>query len=918
MTAPPVDLTNCDREPIHQPGAVQPHGILLACRPHDLAITHVSENIERACGISPRDLAGTSVADLFPAESRASYVEILTREVADTQPHYLFTVRLAASTAAYDAIAHRNGEHLFLELEPSEVNRDHTAPELYRMVQHAIARMQRAGSVEELCRICAEQVARINGFDRVMTYRFDPEWNGQVVAEEKRADLEPFLGLHYPASDIPQQARRLYTKNWLRFITNRDYAPSRIVPESSAPDAAPLDLSFSVLRSVSPIHLEYLRNMGVSATMSVSLVRDDRLWGLIACHHYSPRFVPYDVRTACELLGQFMSLSLAAAEDRERSDYRESAARMIGAMTANVSAAEDVALGLTEQQPDLLKFLPSDGAAVIVGDRVTRIGQTPNERDILAIARWIAERQTGNLFATDHLTADFGTAILTGAAGGVLAITLSSGRGHQILWFRAEQVRHVDWAGDPRKTMSKGDGEDVRLSPRGSFALWKETVHGRSEPWKIEELEAAERLREALVSELIRRTEILAAANNDLRLAGEEREKALETERRARLESERVSRMKDDFVATLSHELRTPLSAILGWAQVLTRTGDLSPDVTGGLEVIERNARSQAQMIEDLLDMSRVISGNLRLDVQDTHLPSIVKSAVETVSLTAQAKEVRLETVIDPLHGVRTTGDPHRLQQVVWNLLSNAVKFTPRGGKVQVFLERVSSHVELTVADTGKGIDPAFLPYVFDRFRQEESSRSRKFGGLGLGLSIVRSLVELHGGSVRAFSRGENYGSMFVVSLPVRAVKADPEPGTPPAADAEEENCLNLRGLRILEVDDEPDARELVRAILRECQCSVHLCSSAREALDALETESFDLIISDIGMPERDGFEFMRAWREREVELGRVKTPAVAMTAYARGEDRRRALLAGFQSHLPKPIDREELLAIIASLTGRM
>lgn len=916
-----TDLTNCDREPIHQPGAIQPHGALLVCNAGDLLITHASENIERLCGVRVADLIGQSISSIFPASQASGREMILRQDVRDAKPVYMFSVRVKGVSRSFDGIAHRNGDSIFLELEPGDTEREHSAPELYRLVQRAISRFQQANSVLEICQSCVRHIRRITGFDRVMAYRFDDDWNGQVIAEEKREDLEPFLGLHYPASDIPQQARALYTKNWLRFIADRDYVPVAIVPEVHAATAKPLDMSHSVLRSVSPIHLEYLRNMGVGASMSVSLMRDGKLWGLIACHHYSPRFVPYDVRTASEMLGHWMSMSLIAAEDRERREFREAARGKIAAIVANVQQTQDIPTSLIEQDPNLLNLLPADGAAILAGNVIRRIGQTPGEEDIRKIADWVGEKSTGELLQTDNLQNSYGTAILGGVASGVLGFSLPSAPRQQLLWFRAEQIRHVDWAGDPEKTVSKGDGE-VRLSPRGSFALWKETVRGRSAPWLTEEREAAEHLRDALLAELVRRTELLASANSDLRLAGEEREKALDSERMARLESERLNRMKDEFVATLSHELRTPLNAILGWAQLLKRELGLKSHVAEGLEVIERNARAQAKIVEDLLDVSRIISGKVRLDLQETHLPSIVEAAISTIALAAESKGVRIEKIIDSLRSVETTGDPQRLQQIVWNLLSNAVKFTPRGGKVQVILERVASHVELTISDSGQGISPEFLPYVFDRFRQADAAANRLHGGLGLGLSIVRNLVELHGGTVRAFSRGVNQGAMFTVSLPVRAilqVEADGETHEPDSQphplDCE---SFHLDGVRVLALDDEQDSRELICRFLEECGCIVSTAANVEDALDQLERETPDVIISDIGLPGRDGYDFVRAWRKREHERQQAKIPAVALTAYARAEDRRRALVAGFQAHVAKPVDQGELLAIIASLTGRV
>ncbi len=404
-----------------------------------------------------------------------------------------------------------------------------------------------------------------------------------------------------------------------------------------------------------------------------------------------------------------------------------------------------------------------------------------------------------------------------------------------------------------------------------------------------------------------------------VRRASAEQDKLLESERAARNESERASRIKDEFLATLSHELRTPLNAILGWAQVLRMSEPAAPEVLrDGIDTIERNARSQAQIIDDLLDMSRIISGKIRLDVQQLDLGSVIRDAVATVQPAADAKEIRLHTLLDPLAGP-IAGDPNRLRQVLWNLLSNAVKFTPRGGRVQVLLERVNSHLEVSVIDSGEGIDPAFLPHVFDRFRQADATTTRRHGGLGLGLAIVKQLVELHGGGIRAKSPGKGQGATFVVSLPLTIVHPEPEPSGerrhPQAGESAEMPDLRseLAGLTILVVDDESDARNLLRRLLEDCQVTVLSAANAAEALELVERRRPGLLVSDVGMPGEDGYELLRRVRSLPAEKG-GGTPAVALTAYARPEDRVTAILAGFQHHLTKPVQAAELIAILASL----
>jgi PAS domain S-box-containing protein len=395
-----------------------------------------------------------------------------------------------------------------------------------------------------------------------------------------------------------------------------------------------------------------------------------------------------------------------------------------------------------------------------------------------------------------------------------------------------------------------------------------------------------------------------------------ERELFLESERAARNQAERLGHLKDEFLATLSHELRTPLNAIQGWA-TLMREGRVKPeDYARGLEAIERNARVQVQIVNDLLDMSRIISGKIHLEVQPLYLHEIVNNAIEAVRQSAAGKEIRLQSLLDSRIGL-VRGDPNRLQQVLWNLLSNAIKFTPKGGRVQVVLERVNSHAEICIEDTGIGIRPDFLPHVFDRFRQADPSTTRHYGGLGLGLSIVKNLVELHGGTVRVTSPGERQGSTFVVCLPISHVRAEPESIGNPAGSAADSlgpaELPRLDGARVLVVDDENDGRALTMRILEDRGAQVVCASNAREALEALTREHFDLLLSDIGMPDMDGFALIRKVREFDKSRG-GPIPAIAITAYARAEDRQRSLLAGFHMHLSKPIEARELIASSAAL----
>jgi PAS domain S-box-containing protein len=457
---------------------------------------------------------------------------------------------------------------------------------------------------------------------------------------------------------------------------------------------------------------------------------------------------------------------------------------------------------------------------------------------------------------------------------------------------RREHVRHYDTI----RRRKDGTGLSVSLSVA---ALWGEDgqLAGLSK--------TARDITERCQSEQILRTK-----EQELRTLAE-------AERKARAVAEQASLMKDEFLATLSHELRTPLNAILGWAQLLLIGDSPAEEQREGLETIERNARLQAQLIADLLDMSRIISGKIRIDVQRVDLPKVVEQAFESVRPSAEAKQVRFRKIIDPKAGP-IAGDPTRIQQVLWNLLTNAIKFTPKEGRVEIVLERVNSHVEISVVDSGIGIAAEDVPVVFDRFRQVDSSTTRHHGGLGLGLSIVKSLVDLHGGTVSVTSPGKDQGATFRISLPLMPVEGDPYREHPvadrlaPLAWGE----VELRGLRVLVVDDAPDARQLVQRLLMQSHAEVTIAATVAQALESMKTTRYHAIVSDIGMPGQDGYHFIREVRKLAPTDGGA-TPAIALTAFARTEDRTRALREGFQMHLAKPIQAQELLVAVSTLASR-
>ncbi|HTV25745.1 MAG TPA: ATP-binding protein [Polyangiaceae bacterium] len=889
-----VDLSNCDREPIHISGAVQPHGVLLVLAPDSLDILQLSRNTDAWFGLSWQELLGSNASRLFGAETLRRLREITTRD----EPRIINPLRATTvGGRVLSASVHRASEGVLVELEDAAVDEGPAFREFQTRARLGLARLQHAVGVVDMCVEAARELRGLTGFDRVMVYRFDRHDNGHVIAESKRDELESYLDLHYPASDIPAQARRLYTLNHLRAIVDVNYAPVPIEPAVSPVTSSPLDLSFSILRSVSPIHVEYLKNMGISASLSVSLVVGGRLWGLFICHHYAPRLVPYEVRVTCEHFSQLLSWQVAAQERADRLEQRSLGDERLRGLLEQLTAHMDLHEGISKGSAEFLGLVEAEGGALVHAGKIMAFGLTPQPEQLAEIVPWLRERTVDGPLYTEHLPSllPAASAFVTTAAG-LLAVRLDPMGETYLLWFRPEVVQTVHWAGDPNKTASLKDGAP-RLSPRGSFALWKETVQGQSLPWQAWQVDVAVDAGHAVASVALKHLAVLAALNRELT---------------ATTDALRAANLaKDEFLAILSHELRTPLSAMLGWVRLL-RGGRLEPErAAHGLEVVERNAQAQAKLIEDLLDVSRIITGKMRLDVLAVNLLDVIHAAVESVRHGVEAKQITLATVLDPRAAI-VMGDAARLQQVLWNLLTNAVKFTPKAGRVSVHLTRTESVADITITDNGEGIAPEFLPHVFERFRQSESGSARKHQGLGLGLAIVRHLVELHGGTVSVHSDGAGRGATFRIVLPLAPVARTNGPATPRPSSAP----MQLGGVRVLVVEDEPDARELLVMELSQCGVEARSVDNAREGLRLIQELRPDVLISDIGMPEMDGYALIAAVRQLPPASG-GQTPAIALTAFGSSQDRTRAFLAGFDAHLPKPVEPDELAAVLLNLTGR-
>jgi two-component system, chemotaxis family, sensor kinase Cph1 len=747
----PIDLTNCDREPIHIPGAVQPYGFLLCLDPATLDIVQASANTESLVGIAAAELLRDGLTRLLTPTQIAKVREL--SPILGTTPYLLgLPLELVPGEPAYKLIMHRYDGLLWLEFEPVEPGISGLLDLAF--LNDAMSGLLNAPTIAATCQYAADLVWNITGFDRVSVYRFAPDESGEVIAEAKRPDLDTWLGLHYPASDIPQQARAMYLRNWLRFIANATYQPTALVPVETPGVGRPPDMTYSVLRSVSPIHLEYLRNLGVEASMSISLVQEGRLWGMILCHHYAPRLVGYELRDLCQFVGKTFSALLRSKEQHDDADYQ---LRIRGAQTRLlelVNLHDSFVEALHRQHPTLLlEVLDCGGAATCFNGVVTTVGTTPTELQIRELIGWLQEHASGEeIFATNSYAALYPEAAeaIRETASGILAFAVSREAGEYVLWFRPEQVQTVTWAGKNEKVIRRADGS-LFLSPRQSFESWKEAVERTATPWKEIEKTIAMEIRRHLVEMRVRGFNTLQEHAASL----------------SRLNTElgRSNEELDAFAYVASHDLKEPLRGIHNYALFLLEDYSelLDEEGVSKLQTLVRLSHRMEGLIEALLQLSRV--GRQELNVQEIDLQQVLEEVLDT--LQPRLTETRTTVLVpEPLPVVR--GDWVRLREVFQNLITNAMRYNDRAEKqIEIGLKKApstrSNFYVFYVKDNGIGIDPKHHVNIFKIFKRLHS-QEKYGGGTGAGLTIAKRMVEKHGGEMwLESSLGE--GTTFFFSI---------------------------------------------------------------------------------------------------------------------------------------------------------
>ncbi|MCW0921008.1 GAF domain-containing protein [Pseudomonas atacamensis] len=730
-------LANCADEPIRFPGAIQPHGLLLTLTEPALQIIQVSANVETLLARAPESLIGQPLHSLIGAEHTAQVLQALQQATfSEAAP-----LRFELNGTEFEGLLHRHQGVLILELEihvknfqPRNVAGVNT--HLGRMLQ----RLQAATTLQALYDISVKEIQAMTGYDRVLIYRFEEEGHGQVIAEASDPSMEVFNGLFFPASDIPEQARELYRTNWLRIIPNADYQPVPLVPKLRPDTQTPLDLSFATLRSVSPIHCQYMKNMGVLSSMSISLLKGDKLWGLISCGNRQPLHVPHELRMACQTIGQVLSLQISAMETleltRQREEKVEALARLNQAM---VDSPQNVFDGLAQQPATLMALVNAGGIAIIEDKQLHRYGNCPEPEEIRALHKWLQARGEP-VFASHHLSSVYPPAAqYQSVASGVLAMSLPKPVDNGVLWFRPEVKENINWSGDPRKPLDLENSDaGMRLRPRTSFEIWKVEMAGISAKWSHGDRFAANDLRRS-------------ALENDLA-------------RQVRREQAAVQ-ARDDLVAVVSHDLRNPMTVISMLCGMMQKAfssegAHTSRRISTAIDTMQQATARMNTLLEDLLDTSKIDAGRYSITPQALEVGHIFEEAQALLSPLAHDKDISISFQADP--DLRIHADPERLFQVLSNLVGNAIKFTPRMGTVGVHAKSVGDEIVFIVRDSGEGIPKEHLPHVFDRYWTIKEGNPT---GTGLGLYITQGIVEAHGGQIVAESE-PGQGSEFRFTVP--------------------------------------------------------------------------------------------------------------------------------------------------------
>tara|TARA_B100001105_G_scaffold36709_1_gene25954 strand:- start:3427 stop:6081 length:2655 start_codon:yes stop_codon:yes gene_type:complete len=884
MSQPPknINFERCEDEPIHIPESIQSYGFLIAFNYKDLKISIVSDNCE---SVFTEPLIGKHFLEILSSDTNErAFLEETFDRVTKTKIRLPIKLHLKASMleegAAIDylAVVYDSGHNYVVELEPATEFRDtYSAEQFIKLYAMSIApRFKEMTSLREMAQEMVSTIRYLTNMDRVVLYKFNDDYSGKVIAEAKADDMDSYQDLYFPASDIPAQARALYKTNWVRLTPDTELPPARLVPSTEASGREPLDLTRSLLRTFSPIHLQYIRNQGLRASFSISLVTDGELYGLISCHHREPSYIPQDVRLQCENLSQLFSWHLLAKEEEIAKHKKYATDEAVDAMLDRIGPANPISRVVKSGEKAFLEALNSSGFVYYSQYETITLGSTlPIEliKEIFSKA----SSQGGFPYTNDALYDDYPEARQYGIAG-IMIIPLFEKKQYFTAWFRKETHRVQKWIG-AEDEKSEDAPKAQRLKPRASFTIHTRTIKGRSTSFDKADVDTANRLNRMFLVY------------------------ALDVQERMHIsiqELEKQDNYRNEFLATLAHELRNPLGPIMSGASILETVDDdkTRKRVTA---IINRQAEYMSKLINDLMDVSRITRGKVKLEFEKLSIQDVLSDSLEIVDQQVKAKKHNI-TVNYLEKDVTVYGDKARLSQIFSNIIHNAAKYTSEQGSITVDIREEGVMVVVAVKDNGMGIPEDRLKDVFNMFTQIEAHSTHTKGGLGIGLTLVSKLVMLHHGDVSVMSEGLGRGSTFEVRLPISKMAYE-------QSDNQEVEPTIQSQTKVMFVDDNADLIDAYCLLAESMGVTALGITSPKEAVAEFKAFKPNFVFLDIGMPDIDGYELVKMLKALP-ESENVKF--YSQSGWGSEKYVEDSQAAGFDQHFVKPLSKDTIQSVLS------
>ncbi|MGB5769451.1 MAG: ATP-binding protein [Crocosphaera sp.] len=905
-------LTEISQNCLVLPNEIQEQGVLFVLKEPELEIIQVSDNTEKYFSIPAQELLNKNIAKVFCKSALETIQNHRQREDMEFYNPLQLTLNLKDEYQVFEGVLRRQPEGLILEIEPSYDAYDNDDLSFYQLFRSCYERIKQGKTLEEVAQKLVKEIRDLTEFDRGMVYQFKEDNSGVVIAEEKKSELNSFLDLHFPEIDVPPEAKKVYYQNLLQLIPNVNGQNVAIIPETNPLTNKPLNLQPLSLRSFAPCYIEYLQNMGVSASLTLGLIKNNQLWGLIACHHYSPKSISYKIRKICELIAESVPDYLVTAQKTKNKQQINLIKQLQTYLKTPVNDETNLLMRLVDKETEsLLNLVNSQGVALSYGDTLKLVGKTPKKAAIQGLILWLKSHHREEIFATHTLSKIYpqGKDIITEASG-ILAISiLLNQTSYYIIWFRPEVIQTVNWAGDPNESFSIGVDGEIKLSPRRSFKIWKETVKNTAISWQSFEQKAAQNLRDNL---------LLAA----LEFSHTAMEEAVN-------KAEAANRAKSEFLSNMSHELRTPLNAILGFAQVMRRSPTLEREQQENLSIISRSGEHLLTLINQVLDLSKIEAGRTIINKTNFDFYRLLDDLEDMFKFKADEQGLQLlfERSLNVPQYIRT--DQVKLRQVLINLINNALKFTEEGGvSLRVrgeslnFMETDDTtetdsqllgqkKIIVEIEDTGLGISQEELKRLFEPFVQSQGLKSHQ-EGTGLGLPISRKFINLMGGDITVNSQ-IGQGTIIRFNIEAEEIKA-----TQIKAEFHAQRKViglqsNQPKYRILVVDDRWSNRELVVKLLRPLGFEIKSANNGEEAIQVWEEWDPHLICMDMRMPVMDGYE---ATKRIKATIKGQATAIIALTASVFEEEKAVVLSTGCDGFIRKPFREAEIFKAMEKQIG--